>query len=324
MSSHKKRKRFVGDAEFPYISHLMKYSGFLPLQFDNYDEMQSVSYINATLSLAFLGISILSFAVKIYAFFTEHHDFDNSLLYIFHSVSLIVLFQGISNNILMLLKIKKMSHIINIVKNVSEKFKLQTKTRNYLITTFSCVTLAFAFTLLNSITNQVMTAEGDDITHHCSIQAGIPKLLRTNFALCGINIFVQCAALFHCSLLSYLADVWVMSVTKALVKGIQNAKHELILLKNKCYNFTAEFFAWNTYYSELHLSIRRTADSFSLILFLNVACNSVLLCLSLYWTIIQLRHFDGVLIILPTLLVIVQFVRMALTAVEGSLFQFQV
>lgn len=320
------RHGFGSRGSYPYVFSLMRYSGFLPLKYNYYDEEQPISVILIIISIFLIIIDIVCFGTYMYAFITEKHNFEGSLLIIFQSVHLTLMFQGIANNILMILKIKKMTTTLKALKKSLDKFKFSMSSSSCFITAFTCVILAIVYTVLTEVSHCKMVVAGFEEANDCYIQVSyvFPNHILNNILLYGLILTMQNVSTVHCLLMSLLADVWVMRNSKTLVRCIQKWKTELILLKSKSHNFTKEFDTWNAYYKELKLLIRNTTSDFSFLLLINVACNSGLLCLSLYWTIIQLRVMDAVLLLFPLLLLVVQFVRMTLLSIEGSNFEFKV
>lgn len=323
--NYRKETEFVSYGDFPYISYLMKYSGFLPLSFDNKNETLPISKICMSVSFLLLSTTCVCLIGNIYEIVAAKYTIDGSLL-LFQCIYLLILFQGISYNVLMLLKIKTMIKIIKIIKNISIKYWLRINTRFYFIVAASCLIILLLFAVLTEVTHCSLISENYVNSSNCysQVYAFFPENFSSDATLGGIILIIKYLTTFHALLLSVITDIWIMNVTEALIKGIKKSKSELVLLSNKGYSFTKEFAFWNKFYSRLHLWIRHTAENFSFLLLLNVFFNSSLLCLSLYWAVIQLRDFDWILLLFPSLLVISQFIRMTFLAARGNQFKHQV
>lgn len=323
--NYRKQTEFVSYGDFPYISYLMKYSGFLPLSFDNKNETLPISKICMSISVLLLSTTCVSLIGNIWEIIAAKYTIDGPLL-LFQCIYLLILFQGISYNALMLLKIKTMIRIKRNIKNISVKYRLRIHIRIYFIVAASCLIILLLFTALTEITHCSLISENYTNSSNCysQVYTFLPENFSSDGALGGIIFFLKCLATFHALLLSVITDIWIMSVTGVLIKGIKKVKSKLILLRNKGNYFTEEFALWNKCYSKLHLWIRHTAENFSFLLLLNVFLNSSLLCLSLYWAVIQLRDFDWILLLFPALIVIIQFVRMTILATRGNQFKHQV
>ncbi|XP_054709262.1 uncharacterized protein LOC129218967 [Uloborus diversus] len=82
---------------WPWISYLFRYSGFLPLKVDFYDNVKPISLPILVVAIVFLVLNVLSLSVSIIEMLSHLKDgMTGSLLFIFRSVHIILILQGVS------------------------------------------------------------------------------------------------------------------------------------------------------------------------------------------------------------------------------------